>query len=366
MRWLTDRMSMQAAARRSLRGDGQQSLDEGVEPVAAQLEAEVPSWKRGTPMDMGQLLDLCRRNGYEFAQKAGWMQVGPPGAVGFGSRDPRIFYLSPRYVDLRRESGPVDLVARAIADAPLVGNGQIVARVPYTLFSDAEWERFVTRSAAVSSGPGAQPPRQPRPSSPKTQPAVAAGGYARAPQGSVHPSQVAASPVRRVASSSVSVSGAAMPQMTHEDMLAASIAEMAELLSTPVASPAEEYLDDLVPSLLELADCLAGHYRCRIAAICLSGKILEICLQRILVRENRSFEDQDALYQLVDRVKRASIKMPGGWEEAANLIRQFRNGAIHQRRGNPIPSTEHVTMVVMALKLILEYSFPADLAPRTT
>lgn len=314
-------------------------------------------------MEMDQLLDLCRRSGYELAQKAGWMQVGPPGSVGPGTRDPRVFYASPRYVDLRRSSGPVDFIDRAIAAAPLVGNGQIVARVPYALFSDGEWERFVAHNASVANTLGNGPlPAQAW--SGTTRRASVAGVTARGPRVQSPPAPSRTPSAHPVASQPVG-GGSTVTQQTHEDMLAVDIAEMAELLSTPVASAEDEYLDDLVPALLELADCLAGHYRCRIAAICLSGKILEICLQRILVREKQSFEELDALYQLVDRVRRARIKLPTGWENAADLVRQFRNGAIHQRRGNPIPSPEHVTIVVMSLKMILTDAFPLDLAPRT-
>lgn len=311
-------------------------------------------------MEMDQLLDLCRRSGYELAQKSGWMQVGPPGSVGPGTRDPRVFYVSPRYVDLRRSSGPVDFIDHAIAAAPLVGNGQIVARVPYSLFSDAEWERFVAHNASVATKHRSGPQPAQAGSGPTRRASVAAlGARGQNVQKPAAPSRTSAA--HRVVLPAAS-GGSTTAKPTHEDMLAATIAEMAELLSTPVASPEDEYLDDLVPSLLELADCLAGHYRCRIAAICLSGKILEICLQRILVREKQRFEELDALYQLVERVRRARIRMPTGWEDAANLVRLFRNGAIHQRRGNPVPSTEHVTMVVMAVTMILRDAFSADLS----
>ena len=305
-------------------------------------------------MKMAALLELCRAAGYDISERSGWTQVGPRGSVYAGSRDPRVFYLSQRYVDLRRESGPQDLLQRAVEEAPLAGNGQIIARVPYSLFTDSEWARFAAeRPVTAAQGRQALPPNNGEDRAPVQSNSAQATSQARL---AIRPAP------ERVEGTLRTLAREGGP--THEDLLAASVVEMAGLLGAPVESPDDAYIDDLVPSLLELADCLGGEHRCRIAAVCLAGKILEICLQRILQQANVKFDEQDTLAPLVEKVRRARLKMPTGWEDAANLVRQFRNGAIHQKRTHPVPASEHVTIVVMALRLILQAAFAKDLAPR--
>jgi hypothetical protein len=113
----------------------------GVDPAPA-------SWPRPSTdasMSAGRLLSLCEALGLRANRQAQWTQVGPMEAVGHGSRDPRIFYVNHRQdvADLRRYSGPVDLMTRAVAAGGNVSNGQIVARIPISLFSEEEWHRFV-------------------------------------------------------------------------------------------------------------------------------------------------------------------------------------------------------------------------------
>ena len=101
------------------------------------------------PMKAQRLLAICKAAGLHANRQAQWTQIGPTEAIGHGSRDPRIFYVNHRQdlADLRRYSGPADLMTRAIESGGGVSNGQIVARIPLGLFSEEEWRRFVGHNA---------------------------------------------------------------------------------------------------------------------------------------------------------------------------------------------------------------------------
>jgi hypothetical protein len=112
--------------------------------------ADAGVWRPAdAPMTTQRLLSLCEAAGLHANRQAQWTQVGPTEAVGHGSRDPRIFYLNHRQdvADLRRYSGPADLMTRTIELGGGVSNGQIVARIPLSLFSEEEWLRFTRHNA---------------------------------------------------------------------------------------------------------------------------------------------------------------------------------------------------------------------------
>lgn len=112
--------------------------------------ADAGVWRpAGAPLTTQRLLSLCEAACLRANRQAQWTQVGPTEAVGHGSRDPRIFYINHRQdvADLGKYSGPADLVARAIESGGGVNNGQIVARIPLSLFSEEEWLRFIRDNA---------------------------------------------------------------------------------------------------------------------------------------------------------------------------------------------------------------------------
>lgn len=99
----------------------------------------------GSKMTRQRLLWLCVSEGLGINPQALWTQVGPAAVIRDRARDPRIFYVKHNddIADLRESSGPPDLIAKAVAAGGNVVNGQIVARIPLSLFSEAEWLRFV-------------------------------------------------------------------------------------------------------------------------------------------------------------------------------------------------------------------------------
>jgi hypothetical protein len=100
-------------------------------------------------MDRRRLVALCEQEGLATMRQAQWTQIGPHGAVRHRGTDPRVFYVNHRQdvADLRKHSGPADLVSRAKAHGGDIDNGQIVARIPLSLFSDEEWLRLIRHLA---------------------------------------------------------------------------------------------------------------------------------------------------------------------------------------------------------------------------
>ncbi len=96
-------------------------------------------------MTRQRLLWLCESEGLGTNRQALWTQVGPADVLRDRARDPRIFYVKHNddIADLREKSGPPDLIAKAVAAGGDVVNGQIVARIRLSLFSEAEWLRFI-------------------------------------------------------------------------------------------------------------------------------------------------------------------------------------------------------------------------------
>lgn len=99
----------------------------------------------GPEMTRQRLLWLCQSEGLGTNPQALWTQVGPAAVLRDRARDPRIFYVKHNddIADLRESSGPPDLIAKAVAAGGNVVNGQIVARIRLSLFSEAEWLRFI-------------------------------------------------------------------------------------------------------------------------------------------------------------------------------------------------------------------------------
>lgn len=103
----------------------------------------------GSKMTRQRLLRLCESEGLGANPQALWTQVGPREVLRDRARDPRIFYVKHNddIADLRENLGPPDLIAKAIAAGGNVVNGQIVARIRLSLFSEAEWLRFIRHNA---------------------------------------------------------------------------------------------------------------------------------------------------------------------------------------------------------------------------
>lgn len=121
------------------------ALDVSPGRVATSRRRLAPADARGSTMTSRRLVRLCESEGLETNHQTQWMQIGPVGTTGPGARDSRIFYVSHSQdiADLRRSSGPADLLARAVECGGVVNIGQIVARIPLSLFSEEEWIRLI-------------------------------------------------------------------------------------------------------------------------------------------------------------------------------------------------------------------------------
>jgi hypothetical protein len=99
----------------------------------------------GATMTRRRLLWLCLAEGLGTNPQALWTQVGPAHVLRDHARDRRIFYVKHNddVADLRENSGPPDLIAKAVAAGGEVVNGQIVARIRLNVFSETEWLRFI-------------------------------------------------------------------------------------------------------------------------------------------------------------------------------------------------------------------------------
>ena len=112
----------------------------------------------------------------------------------------------------------------------------------------------------------------------------------------------------------------------------------------------ENYKEEFLHTLEELAICFDNA--CYIAAIGLSGKILEVCLKEILITNNISFDPNSMIGSLVRLVKE---KIPSEYTDPslvniANIINQSRITAVHAKERIPIPSRDQTIMVVFATR----------------
>lgn len=154
-----------------LQGLAQAIEEVGAEPHARSSEPDLPPVvptrqmaagrepATGSEVTRQRLLWLCESEGLGTNPQSLWTQVGPADVLRDRARDPRIFYVKHNddVADLRENSGPPDLIAKAVAAGGNVVNGQIVARIRLSLFSEAEWLRFIRHNtgAAARRIPGA-------------------------------------------------------------------------------------------------------------------------------------------------------------------------------------------------------------------
>ena len=115
---------------------------------------------------------------------------------------------------------------------------------------------------------------------------------------------------------------------------------------------------DLIQSLDELVHCVRNS--CHIATLCLCGKVLEICLKRILLSEEIKYQENFTIGELIGAIPkgRADFKyIDPAFTEIANLIRKSRNPAVHAKVNIPVPSREQAQMVIAATLDTLRRTF---------
>jgi len=114
--------------------------------------------------------------------------------------------------------------------------------------------------------------------------------------------------------------------------------------------PPSNYRADLLASLAELDICLQQN--AFIAVMCLSGKILEICLKHILSNANIIYDPNLMIGKLIAKIRESNIQevyFDPGLGNIANIINQSRIPAVHLKDNIPVPSKNQAKMVVHAV-----------------
>ena len=130
------------------------------------------------------------------------------------------------------------------------------------------------------------------------------------------------------------------------------------------ASINENYREDFLKTLDEIRICFDEG--CYIAAIGLSGKILEVCLKEVLLRHGVQYDPNAMVGTLIRSVRE---RVPSEYIDptlmnVANIINTSRNTALHSNERIPIPSRDQAIMVIFATRDVvrrnLSHHSPAD------
>ncbi len=112
----------------------------------------------------------------------------------------------------------------------------------------------------------------------------------------------------------------------------------------------EVYRDDFLKTLDEIRICFDEE--CFIATIGLCGKILEVCLKEILIRNNVQFDPNSMVGGLIKTIKN---NIPEEYTDPSlknivNIINTSRITAVHSKERIPIPSRDQAIMVIFATR----------------
>lgn len=112
----------------------------------------------------------------------------------------------------------------------------------------------------------------------------------------------------------------------------------------------ELYRDDFLKTLDEIRICFDDG--CYIAAIGLCGKILEVCLKEILLRNNIQCDPNAMVGTLIKTIRE---RVPGEYIDPTlanivNIINTSRITAVHAKERIPIPSRDQAIMVIFATR----------------
>jgi hypothetical protein len=126
---------------------------------------------------------------------------------------------------------------------------------------------------------------------------------------------------------------------------------VAHLLEECTATQINEvYREDFLETLNEIRICFDDG--CFIAAIGLCGKILEVCLKEILLRNNVQTDPNAMVGTLIRSIRE---RVPGEYIDptllnVVNIINTSRITAIHAKERIPIPSRDQAIMVIFATR----------------
>lgn len=112
----------------------------------------------------------------------------------------------------------------------------------------------------------------------------------------------------------------------------------------------EMYRDDFLKSLDEIRICFDED--CFIAAIGLCGKILEVCLKEILIRNSIQFDFTLGVGKLIKTIRE---RVPNEYLDptlmsVADVINTSRITAVHAKERIPVPSRDQAVMVIFATR----------------
>jgi hypothetical protein len=125
------------------------------------------------------------------------------------------------------------------------------------------------------------------------------------------------------------------------------------------------FREDLRRSLEELGEVIRAG--CHIAAMCLAGKVLEICLKLRLRRAEVTYEERDTIGILLKRFREGPEKrdLDPALSRIGDIILKARNPAVHSTCEIPSPSREQALMVMRAVLDTLRRTFQLREAPRS-
>jgi len=112
----------------------------------------------------------------------------------------------------------------------------------------------------------------------------------------------------------------------------------------------EMYRDDFLKTIDEIRICFDEG--CFIAVIGMCGKILEVCLKELLIRNSIQFDPNSGVGTLIKTIRE---RVPNEYLDptlmnVANIINTRRIVAVHAKERIPIPSRDQTIMVIFATR----------------
>jgi hypothetical protein len=128
----------------------------------------------------------------------------------------------------------------------------------------------------------------------------------------------------------------------------------------------EMYRDDFLKTLDEIRICFDEG--CFIAAIGLCGKILEVCLKEVLLRNNVQCDPNAMVGTLIKSIRE---RVPDEYMDqtlmnVVNIINTSRITAVHAKERIPIPSRDQAIMVIFATRDVVRRNLSHWLTKRRT
>jgi len=116
------------------------------------------------------------------------------------------------------------------------------------------------------------------------------------------------------------------------------------------ASINENYRDDFLKSMDEIRVCFDEH--CYIAAIALCGKIIEVCLKEILLRQKVKVDPNAMIGTLIKSIRE---RVPSEYIDPTlinivSIVNTSRITAVHAKERIPVPSRDQAIMVIFATR----------------